>query len=108
MRTDRSLRGVSIFRLAAPHAAVIVLAAPPVILLASVTPPAFFLPTLSLVAMALAAIVALVAWARGASLVEDRVSLWDIAGAIAFIACGAGILSNPEDVLQMFGGAPTP
>jgi hypothetical protein len=36
------------------------------------------------------------------------VSLWDIAGAIAFIACGAGILSNPEDVLQMFGGAPTP
>ena len=48
MRTDRSLRGASIFRLAAPHAAVIVLAAPPVILLASVTPPAFFLPTLSL------------------------------------------------------------
>jgi hypothetical protein len=91
-----------------PHAAVVTLTAPPVLLLASVTPSAFLLPVLSLTAAGVAGIAALLAWAYGKPEAEDRISLWDISGAFALIACGAGIFSEPENVLQMFGVAATP
>jgi hypothetical protein len=95
-------------RLVWPHAAVVSLTAPPVLLLASVTPSAFLLPVLSLTAAAAAGILALLAWACGKREVEDRITLWDISGAFALIACGAGIFSEPENVLHMFGVTAAP
>jgi hypothetical protein len=108
VRTELGPLGERFRRLVWPHAAVVTLTAPPVLLLASVTPSAFLLPVLSLTAMGVAGVTALLAWACSKREPEDRVTLWDISGAFALIACGAGIFSEPENVLQMFGVTATP
>lgn len=77
------------------------------LLLAVTVPPACFLllartyllrPSMSLIALAISAIVA--AW----SLLSDRhgagVTLWDVSGAYAFIGFAAGMLSDPQQVLE--------
>jgi hypothetical protein len=92
----------------APHAAVVALAAPPVLLLASVTQPAHLLPVLGIAAMAAGGVVALLGWGRGERWDKDHISLWDISGALVFLGCAASMLSEPENVLQMFGIAPGP
>jgi hypothetical protein len=78
----------------------------PLVVLAMVLfPGPLFLPVLSLVAGGIAAIVGLFAWRTKASPSGDRVTAWDISGAFVFIACAAAILSQPQDVLHLFGQA---
>lgn len=108
MRTDLSRRNEGLRRPIAPQAAVVALTVPSVLLLASLTPSEFLLPALSLAAMAAAGLAALLGWACGERWAEDRITLWDIAGAFVLIASAAGIFSEPENVLQMFGGRPAP
>jgi hypothetical protein len=73
------------------------LAASPVVLILPLVPLPQVLPALSLVALAGAASVSLLAWRFRAQL------LWDQAGAFAFVGFGAGMLTRPEHVLALFG-----
>jgi hypothetical protein len=83
------------------------LAVAPVVVLAAVTPRALVLPILCVAAIAVAALAALLAWARKARGRDENTAIWDVAGAGAFIACAAAMLSNPMHVVQLFGLAMT-
>jgi hypothetical protein len=82
-------------------AAMVAVAAIPLLLLASLLPRPLVLPTLCLTAIAGAGIVAFVAWSRGVRFDSPNVTAWDVAGAMAFIACASAILSNPEQVISL-------
>lgn len=77
----------------------------PLFLLAALLPRPLVLPTLCLIAIAGAAIAWLVAWNGGAVRDPRRVTALDIAGALAFVACAAAIMSNPEQVALLTGNA---
>jgi len=74
----------------------------PLLLLASLLPPPLVIPAFSLVALACAGLTALAAWWRGAARDGEHITLWDIAGAAAFIGFAAGMLSDPNQVLHLF------
>jgi hypothetical protein len=80
-------------------------AAVPVLVLTSLLPRPEVLPALCLVAVAGAGVAALVAWWRNASRHAQQVTGWDIAGALLFIGFAAGMLSQPEHILELFGHA---
>ena len=81
-------------------AAMVAIAAVPLLLLAMLVPRPLVLPTLCLVAITGASVASLVAWSRGVN-IESANTAWDIAGALAFIACASAILSNPEHMLPL-------
>ena len=62
------------------------------------------LPLASLAALVLATAIAMVAWRVGARRAGARLTLWDTAGALALIGFGAGMLADPESVVQLFLG----
>jgi hypothetical protein len=97
-RLDRS----AIFKPPVALAALAAAAALPLLLLASLLPPPLVIPALSLLALACAGLTALMAWWSGASREGERITLWDIAGAAAFIGFAAGMLSDPNQVLHLF------
>ena len=80
-------------------AAMAATAATPLLLLTAVLPRAMVLPTLCLMAIAGATVAAFVAWQRHSRWTSPRLTAWDVAGGLAFIACAAAILSNPEQVV---------
>jgi hypothetical protein len=82
-------------------AAMAAVAALPLLLLASLVPRPLVLPALCLIAIAGAGIVAFVAWWRDAVRASLGVTTWDVAGALAFVACASAILSNPEQVISL-------
>lgn len=90
------------------HAAGFALTVPPAVLLVVLIPGSLLLPVLSLAAMAIAAGATLFGWARRERRNGDRITWWDIAGAFALIGCAAGMLSQPENALQLFGVAAIP
>jgi hypothetical protein len=57
-------------------------------------------PSMSLVALAISAIVALAAWCLSSDRHGAGISLWDVSGAYAFIGFAAGMLSDPQQVLE--------
>ena len=61
------------------------------------------LPAASLAAIAVAALLAVVAWARGARRDRSDAMLWDACGILVFVGCGAAMLSEPESVLKLLG-----
>jgi Flp pilus assembly protein TadB len=71
-------------------------------------PAALVLPVVSLVAIAGAAIVALLAWWRGAERASNSVTGWDVAGALALIGFSAGILTDSDQILQLISHGTTP
>ena len=80
-----------------------------VLLLAFTAPPTGFLfltrtplllPSMSLVALATSAIVALAAWYLSSDRHGAGITLWDVSGAYAFIGFAAGMLSDPQQVLE--------
>jgi hypothetical protein len=101
---QRSRRGVgSAMRAEWPHmvSAVLLLAVtiPPAgLLLLTRTP--LLLPSMSLVALAISAIVALAAWCLSSDRHGAGLTLWDVSGAYAFIGFAAGMLSDPQQVLE--------
>jgi hypothetical protein len=85
------------------HAVGFALTVPPALLLVVLIPGPLLLPVLSLAAMAIAGGAAVFGWARRERWDRDRITSWDIAGAFALIGCAAGMLSQPENALQLFG-----
>ena len=75
----------------------------PIALLAFFVPRVQVLPILCLLALAAAGAVALFAWWRGAPRRSDHVTSWDVAGALAFIGFAAGMLSDADAILHLFG-----
>jgi len=82
-------------------AAMVAIAAIPLLLLASLLPRPLVLPTLCLVAIAGAGVAAFVALGRGMNFESPDVTAWDVAGAMAFVACASAILSNPEHLISL-------
>jgi hypothetical protein len=76
--------------------------------LVSLTPRLLVLPVLSLAAIASAAVVAVLAWLHGADRHSSNITSWDVAGALAFIGCAAGMLTGSDQILQAFGYATMP
>ena len=68
----------------------------PLYLLTSLLPRELVLPTLCVIAIFAAALVSLYAWQRGQARDAKRVTAWDLAGALAFVACAAAILGDPR------------
>ena len=105
-RRDRAVRpGLAILR---PHSALVLFVgavAAGFLAIVSLVPPLAVVPVVSLAAIAAAAVVALFAWYRGAERASSNITSWDVAGALAFLGFSAGILSGPEQVLQLFGHA---
>jgi hypothetical protein len=94
----------------APHSAgqhldlpvLIAFAAAPSLLLAWLVPLPLVLPALSVVSFTIAGCVALLAYHSGADRHADGITPWDVAGVFALIWVGAGMLSGPEHVVQLF------
>ncbi len=84
----------------------VALAALPLLLLASLLPRPLVLPVVCLIAVAGAGIAAFIAWRRGTGRDPPRVTAWDVAGALAFIACASAILGNPEHVALLTSADP--
>lgn len=94
-----------------PHLALsvlVLLAAAPIVLIAALVPRVAVLPALSLAAIAIAMIAGAVAWWRQASRHTANVTLWDVAGAFMLIGCAAAMMSQPENLLQVFGHTQEP
>ena len=114
MSIRRSLRGPAygaVLQFLKPHAklaVVTILAAAPIAAIAALVPRPLVLPILSLAALAVAALVALLAWAYRARRRGDTITPWDIAGAFALIGCGAAMLSEPENVIDLLGHTVVP
>jgi hypothetical protein len=89
-----------------PHATIAGIgaaAALPLILVAYLVPPAVVLPVLSLAFLTVAGVLALIALCIRSDRNSNTVSVWDLAGACAFIGYAAGIVSTRENVLAAFG-----
>ena len=43
------------------------------------------------------------AWLSGAERHSNGVTIWDVAGALAFIGFAAGMLTGPEQIRELFG-----
>ena len=80
----------------------IAVGAAPGLLLVGLVPPQLVLPALSIVSFTVAAFVALWAYRRGADRHADGMTFWDVAGFLAVIWVGAGMLSTPEHVVALF------
>jgi Na+/melibiose symporter-like transporter len=80
-------------------------AALPLYALTTLVPRELVLPALCLIAVAGAAIASLVAWRRGSVRNPQRVTAWDVAGALAFVACAAAILSDPQQIVALGNAA---
>ena len=77
---------------------------PPIVFLFLVRSP-HVLPSISVLALACAAIVAFAAWCMSSDRDSRGISLWDISGAYAFVGFAAGMLSEPEQLME-FWSAP--
>jgi hypothetical protein len=64
------------------------------------------LPLVATLLFVLAALATLMAW-RHAALPPQRLTYWDVAGALTFIGIGAAALIDPEQMLRLVATAPT-
>lgn len=80
-----------------------VLAASPAAIVALVFPKAVALPAASLLSLVLAVGIAIYAYRSGVHYRSRGLTLWDLAGMLAFIGFGAGSLSDSVAALQLFG-----
>lgn len=94
-------------RTGVPLALVFATAAAPLLMLKLLVPAPAVLPALSMVSIGSAAVVALFAWSALSKPDRNHVTLWDVSGACALIGFAAGILSQPEHVIEFLGLATT-
>ena len=106
-RRSRSAVAAAVYR-EGPHLSSAVLfwtvMLPPIAFLLLVRGP-HVLPSMSVLALACAAIVAFAAWCTSSDRDSKGISLWDISGAYAFVGFAAGMLSDPEQPIE-FWSAP--
>jgi hypothetical protein len=84
-------------------ALLVAIVATPAVVLAWLLPGPLLLPALSIVSFIIAAGAAVHASWSGADARIGGIRAWDVAGAFALIWIAAGVLSEPDDVLQLFG-----
>jgi hypothetical protein len=90
----------------APHldlAVVVATTAAAGVLLVWWVPSPLLLPALGLMSFIAVGIVTLFAYHSGADRHADGITLWDVAGIFTLIWIAAGMLSEPEHVVQLFG-----
>lgn len=75
----------------------------PLFLVAVAVPRPLFLQSVALVALAIAAASALLAWRLRARRHGEKITLWDVAGAFTLIGCAAAMLSEPEAIFTTIG-----
>jgi hypothetical protein len=80
----------------------IALAAAHGLLLVWLVPLPLVLPALSIVSFTVTGVVALLAYHSGADRHAGGITPWDVAGVFALIWVVAGMLSEPEHVVQLF------
>ena len=108
---DRSGQGLAHRAIAAalrPHAALAGIAAAealPLMLVAYLVPPPLVLPVLSIAFLTAAGVLALIAWCIRSHGNSNKMTVWDLSGASAFVGFAAGILTSPEDVIAAFAVA---
>jgi len=71
--------------------------------LAQVLPASHLSPAMSLLALAGGAAVALYARLRRPQIRPDAINAWDVSGAIVLIGFAAGMVSEPDQILALFG-----
>jgi hypothetical protein len=86
-------------------AAVAVAGSVPLLLIAALAPAGVVLPVFAVEAFVVAAVAAAVARLTSTPWGAPRVSLWDVCGAFTFIGCAAAMVSEPENLLKLFGPA---
>ena len=59
------------------------------------------LPSLSLISLGLAVLVALAAWIMSATHQGRHITPWDVSGAYAFVGFTAGMLSEPMQIIEL-------
>ena len=59
------------------------------------------LESMSLIALAFSAIAALAAWGLSSDRYGVDITLWDVSGAYAFVGFAAGMLSDPQRVVEL-------
>jgi hypothetical protein len=59
------------------------------------------LPSLSLISLMIAVLVALAAWITRANREGRHITLWDVSGAYTFVGFAAGMLSDPMQVVEL-------
>jgi hypothetical protein len=60
---------------------------------------------LSIALLTAAGVLALIAWCIRSHGNSNKMTVWDLSGASAFVGFAAGILSSPEDVIATFAVA---
>ena len=63
-----------------------------------VVPAPLVLPTVSIIAVTVAGVVSAVAWSANVDFEGASLNAWDLAGLLAFIGVGSGMLSQPEAI----------
>jgi len=66
-------------------------------------PTQLILPSIALAALGLAAAVAFLAWVLRIDQ-SPGINMWDFAGILTLIGCGAGMVGDPEAVAQLLVG----
>jgi hypothetical protein len=80
----------------------IALAAAAGLLLLWLIPLPLVMPAICMVSFANAVLLALWVYCSGTDRQADGITLWDVGGIFALLWIGAGILSKPEHVVQLF------
>lgn len=71
-------------------------------------PSPLVLPSLSVLAAAIAGLIATLAWAEPRRRRADRVTYWDLAGVLALVSAFAALLSDPSQVIPLLEGGRAP
>jgi hypothetical protein len=74
---------------------------PPILSLLLLKPP-FVLPSVSVISLAMAGMIALLAWIMASQRDRARITLWDLSGLYAFVGFAAGMLSEPEHMMELW------
>jgi 4-hydroxybenzoate polyprenyltransferase len=72
--------------------------------IAWIVPGELWLPSICIAALGLAGIATATAWTLKRDDDEANVNFWDFAGVLALIGFGAGMLSDPQAVVQLVAG----
>ncbi len=89
-----------------PPAAIFLALVAPALLSLLLFNAAFVLPSLSIISLAVAGMVALLAWATASKPDGAHITLWDLSGLYAFVGFAAGMLSEPEHIVELWSLPP--
>jgi hypothetical protein len=79
----------------------------PIGILLWLLPAPFVLPAFSILSIIMSVIVGVTAYVVDREPAQGAITNWDIAGAFMLVGCVAGLLCEPQNVLQLVGEAPT-